>query len=99
MTAQHAIEMDDTGAALFSELLTAMRGSGAVGTTALECQRMAPAVLADIQQARTCARQRPRAYHKRCLPLVAEIASSTVYQGLQGPMLWARQNMLVGPNR
>ena len=42
--------MDDTGAAMFSELLTAMRGDGAVGTTALECKLMAPAVLADIQQ-------------------------------------------------
>ncbi len=48
--AQRAIEMDDTGAAMFSELLTAMRGGGAVGTTALECKLMAPAVLADIQQ-------------------------------------------------
>ena len=44
--------MDDTGAAMFSELLTAIRGDGAVGTTALECKRMAPAVLVDIQQAR-----------------------------------------------
>ncbi len=47
---QHAIEMDDTGAAMFAELLTALRGKGAVGTTALECKRMAPAVLSDIQQ-------------------------------------------------
>ena len=49
-TVQHAIEMDDTSAAMFSELLTALRGDGAVGTTALECKRMAPAVLADIQE-------------------------------------------------
>ena len=52
------MEMDSTGAALLSELLTAMRGDGAVGTTALECGRVAPAVLADVQQERACAKQK-----------------------------------------
>ena len=48
--AQRFIELDDVAAAAMAELLKSMRGEGAVGTTTLECLRMTPATLRDIQR-------------------------------------------------
>ena len=51
--AQTCIELDDGAAAAMAELLKSMRGDGAVGTTTLECRRMTPATMRDIQRVNT----------------------------------------------
>ncbi len=47
---QTYIELDDGAAAAMAEFLKSMRGAGAVGTTNLECRRMTPATMRDIQR-------------------------------------------------
>ena len=50
LLSQGAAQLDDEGAAAFAQLLIMMRGSGAVGTTAIECKAITPFVLVDLQK-------------------------------------------------
>jgi len=53
--AQKPIELDDDLASAMAALVLSMRGSGAVGTTAMECRSVAPTTLHSIIQVNAAA--------------------------------------------